>query len=158
MNSYDTIINLDNELIKNCEILKETQLEFINLNLKNNNIFKAPELLEHPKNWILEYKENGGTENTPAYQSSRLQQLLELTANDSNLQNIIEIINSSKNPNIIWTIEQYYKTTNDSYFDRWNPFIFSISLSIICSKINNNACNEWINSHTSGWMLPYKNP
>ena len=148
------------KLITKCTALKTIQDEFIiNNRFNHQDPYKAPEIADSPTKWIKEYKAFGGSYDKPSTLQSRLQKLLELTHTNSNFKDIIDLVNTSSNDNIIWDIEKIYKSgeSDDTSFV-WNAFIFSLIASAISSRINNTAWNKWNEAHKDGWMLAYRPP
>lgn len=149
--------NQMNELISKCEALKTVQNHFISNNkyYPLNERYAAPELNDSPNVWMKEYVEFGGTKSKPADIKSRLQQLIDLSGQNTDFMEIIKIIKSSNNENIIWNIEENYKSTNFS----WDNFNFSIVITILSSIIKDNkSIQKWLKEHSDGWMKPYKAP
>lgn len=146
-----------NELISKCEALKTVQNHFISNNkyYPLNKRYAAPELNDSPNVWMDEYIEFGGTKSKPADIKSRLQQLIDLSGQNTHFMEIIEIIKSSNNENIIWNIEENYKSGNLL----WNNFNFSVIITLLASIIEDNKyIQKWLKEHSDGWMKPYKAP
>lgn len=59
----------------------------------------------------------------------------------------------SDDPNIIWQIEQIYKSDNS---DEWNLFFFSVVFSMIASKLETIGITKWKEAHKKSWSLPYE--
>ena len=143
-------------LLEKCIALKNFQNDFIieNRNSNDNNPFKAPEIVDSPLNWMEEYKAYGGSYGNPSLLNSRLQTILDLTQENSNFKEIMELVTNTNNDYIVWEIEKIYKKN----FDIWNAFMFSLIASAFCSHLNNTAWNKWKKAHTDGWMLEYSDP
>ena len=142
--------NMNENLLIKCQALKHFQNAFIDLNKRKCNAFTAPELYDTPENWLIEFR----SQSKPDMAKSRLQKLLELTQENYNLIDIIEIIKSTDNDNIIWEIEYIFKKDNFM----WDAFMFSLVASTLFEKVNNFAWKKWAELHTDGWLLPYSNP
>ena len=146
-----------NELISKCEALKTVQNHFISINkyYPLNERYAAPELNDSPNVWMEEYVKFGGTKSKPSDIKSRLQQLIDLSGQNTHFMEIIEIIKSSTNENIIWNIEENYKSGNLL----WNNFNFSVVITLLASIIEDNKyIQKWLKQHSDGWMKPYKAP
>lgn len=146
-----------NEIISLSKSLKDKQSVFITDNKRKfkNEGYVAPELYDTPTTWIEEYVAYGGTLEVPSTMTSRIQQLIELTREDSDFLEIRRIINSTNNENIIWNIEEYYKSKNNN----WDAFIFSIIITLLAKEVPDNiSVKKWINKHSDGWMKSYTAP
>jgi hypothetical protein len=149
--------NYLDELISQSKSLKYTQNNFITDNTLKfyNEGYAAPELYDSPVKWIEEYVKFGGNKTKASSLNSRLQQLIDLSGQNGNFLEIVKIISLSNDDNIIWKIEDYYKSSNN----QWDAFSFSVVITLLSQIMKDNKfVIKWINEHSDGWMKPYNIP
>jgi hypothetical protein len=155
---------MHDDFLKNVNSLKDRQFRFVMANSSKTHLpnpdYAAPELFvpPTPAGWMTEYKQAGGNHSTCGSSPSRLQGLMEMTSKDLHLDPIVEYINNSDNPYIIWDLEKIYKSSDDTDWVEWNCFLFSVSGSLFCSRVTNGSWNKWAAAHPKSWSHHYTEP
>jgi hypothetical protein len=110
-----------------------------------NPNYASPELFTSPQEWQAEYAAFG--------QKSRLEKLMNQTGERQEFEFIFNFIKSSDDPNIIWEIEQIYKSNSSN---EWDLFFFSAVFSMIAFKLETIGITKWKEAHKAGWSRPYE--
>jgi hypothetical protein len=109
-----------------------------------NPNYASPELFTSPQEWQAEYAAFG--------QKSRLEKLMNETGVRTDFDYILKFIKSSDDPNIIWQIEEIYKSNS---FLEWELFFFSVVFSMVNSRLETIGITKWKEAHKKGWCKPY---
>ena len=109
-----------------------------------NPDYASPELFTSPEQWRREYAAFGP--------NSRLAKLMNQTGERHEFDYILKFIKSSDDPNIIWQIEQIYKSNSSN---EWDLFFFSAVFSMIAFKLETIGIAKWKEAHKAGWSRPY---
>jgi hypothetical protein len=162
--STTTKEEMHDAFLKNVTSLKDRQFRFVMVNSSRTHLpnpdYAAPELFvpPTPAGWMTEYKQAGGNHSTCGSSPSRLQGLMEMTSKDLHLDPIVEYINNSDNPYIIWDLEKIYKSSDDTDWAEWNCFLFSVSGSLFAHRVTNGSWSKWAGAHPKSWSKPYTEP
>lgn len=159
-----TADEIHDAFVKNVNSLKERQFRFVMANSSQTHVmnpgYAAPELYVplSPRLWMIEYKQAGGSHTTSGYKPSRLQGLMEMSANDPSLNPIVEYINNSDDPHIIWELEKIFKFSQGGDWIEWDRFLFSVTGSLFNTRVTNGSWSKWAAKHTKSWSDSYEDP
>jgi hypothetical protein len=150
--------------LKNVHSLKDLQFRFVMANSSKTHLpnpdYAAPELFvtSTPRDWMNEYKRTGGTHTTCGTNHSRLQVLMDFSGKATQVDPIMEYINNSDDPHIIWEVEKIYKSSDDADWAEWNCFLFSVSGSLFAPRVTNGSWSKWAAAHPKSWSQSYTEP
>jgi hypothetical protein len=149
-------------LLENVNSLKEIQFRFIMTNsytYKRHPDYTASKFFTKltPKDWQNENTGSAGT-CSYGYNPSNNQLLINFTRDATQMDLILKYINNSDDPHIIWKLEKFYKSSNDTDCVEWNCYVFGITAGWLHDRVTNGSWNKWLATHSVCWTNPYTEP
>jgi hypothetical protein len=149
-------------LLENVNSLKDIQFRFIMTNsytYKRHPDYTASKFFTKstPKDWQNENTGSAGT-CSYGYNPSNNQMLINFTRDTTQLELIRKYINNSDDPHIIWKLEKFYKSSNDTECVEWNCYVFGITAGWLHDRVTNGSWNKWLATHSVCWTNPYTEP